>query len=342
MLNPLKLVAEATREYTRTALRNRRLISILGALDELLRRTKTARWRSDFLYRTKDVTPERAEEIVDAVFYDKRARKEVKRAIDRLGGVGGSLFWDVYLRRTWTSIMPFTDGYQSFMQLANTSLPVDGIIADWTAGSGTLLAALAVAGPERKPVALDANPRGIIATKRLFKNFFPPGGPLVAKSIDPFDPEAKLPSADGAIVHGLLMLLENDEDKVALLARFGQSLKTGGRLLLVEPKPTLQKQSLLRLWVQRVAKSAAFNRSAANEHDLALFTEVNRRMFIETEAKFSPTVELVAIAKAAGFETALVRDVLYGHFSALLLTKLPPKPKSQPVIRYHDDPEASE
>ncbi len=339
MLNPLKFVAEATREYTRTALRNRRLISILGALDALVRRTKTARWRSGFLYRTKSVTPERAEAIVDAVFYDKRARKEVKRAIDRLGGVGGSLFWDVYLRRTWNSIMPFTDGYQSLMQLANTSLPVDGTIADWTAGSGLLLAALSVAGPERKPVALDANPRGIISTKRLFKNLFPPGGPLVAKTLDPFDADASLPSADGAIVHNLLMLLDADESKVALLARFGQSLKTGGQLLLIEPKPSLQKQSLLRLWTMRVAKSAAFNRSAANEHDLALFVEVNRRFFAETETQFSPTTELVAIARAAGFETSLVRDVLYGHFTALLLTKLPPKPKREPVIRYHDDPE---
>jgi len=124
-----------------------------------------------------------------------------------------------------------------------------------------------------------------------------------------------------------------------MLTRIHQRLDDGGTLLIVEPKPSLRKQSALRHWIQRVVKSACLNDSPASEFDIALFAELQKRLFLSSEVELNSAAELVALAGKAGFAVTLVRDVLHGHFSALLLRKVPkPKFEIDPVIRYHDDP----
>ncbi|MBY0372208.1 hypothetical protein K2X33_16115, partial [bacterium] len=81
------------------------------------------------------------------------------------------------------------------------------------------------------------------------------------------------------------------------------------------------------------------NDSPITEFDIAIFAELQKRLFTSKEVILTNSSELVSLAAEAGFAVTLVRDVLHGHFSAVLLKKLPkPKAKFEPVIRYHDDP----
>jgi SAM-dependent methyltransferase len=313
----------------------------LPLLFDLLSHTKSYRWKSAFFRKGKGISTERVEAIVDGVFYDSKVRKEVKRAMDRLGGPLGAAFSDLYLRRISNSVMGFSEGFLSVIQLAHSAMPAEGQITDWNCGSGNLVSALALGSAGRKLTAVDSNPRAVIATKRAFRFFFPEKEmTLVAKQGDPLSPELSIRASQGAVAFQSLYLRESPAAQLEVLKEMAKNLVTGGQLLLIEPKPWLQKQSALRLWVHRIAKSAAESHSPMSEFELALFIEFQRRLFLELSEKVAETKDLVALAKEAGFEVVLVRDTFYGHFTSLLLTKLAPyvPPKKEPVIRYHDDP----
>jgi hypothetical protein len=341
VFSPFKLISDAASDYAHKAKQNRRLVrEDIPLLGEMLLHTKGCRWRSEFFDKSAGVHPERAQEIVDAVFYEKKARKELARAIHALGGAGSSAFWDVYLRRSLNSVLGFSEEYISLLKLAHSALPTSGTLVDWNCGTGNLASGLLLAAPERSLILADANPRAIAAAKRLLRYFFPTGGSFVTKVGDPGEPGFSTKSIDGAILTNTLWLLESDNSKVEYLQAVANHLNEDGLLLLVEPKPSLLKQSVLRLWLSRIVHSATRNYTPANEYDIALFTEIQRRLFNSAQCEISNTKELVIIARQAGFGVNLVRDVLHGHYSALVLRKLPvvKEPGFQPVIRYHDEP----
>ncbi len=341
MFSPFKLIGDAANVYAQKTKQNWRLVrEDIPRLGEMLLHTKGCRWRSEFFDKTAGVHPERAQEVVDHVFYDKKARKELKRAIDALGGGGSSAFWDVYLRRSVNSVLGFSEEYLSLLKLAHSALPDKGNLVDWNCGTGNLASALMLAAPERNLILADSNPRAIAAAKRMLKYFFPSGGNFVTKVGDPGAPGFKTDAIDGAMLTNTLFLLESDSGKVEYLKAVANHLREDGILLLVEPKPSLQKQSVLRHWLSRLVYSSARSYSPANEYDIALYTEVQRRLFCDTTTDFSTTKELVALCRQAGFAVNLVRDVLHGHYSALVLRKLPvvKEPGFEPVIRYHDEP----
>jgi SAM-dependent methyltransferase len=341
MFSPLKLLSDASSRYAEKTKQNWRLVrEDIPRLGEMLLHTKGCRWRSDYFDKSAGVHPERAQEVVDHVFYDKKARKELKRAIDALGGGGASAFWDVYLRRSVNSVLGFSEEYLGLLKLAHSALPTQGTLVDWNCGTGNLASALLLAAPERNVILADANPRAIAAAKRLLRYFFPSGGNFATKIGDPGAPGFKTDAIDGAILTNTLFLLENDNSKIECLQAVARHLREDGILLLVEPKPSLQKQSVLRHWLSRLVYSATRGYSPANEYDIALFTEVQRRLFNEATTDFSTTKELVSLCRQAGFAVNLVRDVLHGHYSALVLRKLPEvkEPAFEPVIRYHDEP----
>lgn len=340
MVSAFKYLKSAAGEYAHKVMENRRLVrDDIPKLGDLLMHTQAFRWKSEYFDRTAGADPERAAQVVESIFYDTRARREVKRAVDSLGGVDSAKFWDVYLRRSVNSVLGFSSEYLSVLQLAHSALPETGSIVDWTCGTGNLACVLQSASPERMVSAVDSNPRAIAATRRMVRGFLPQGGLYNLKQGTPFEPGFSLKPTDGAILQNALFLLESDSSKVQVLQAVGEHLRENGTLLLIEPKPTLQKQSVLRAWVQRLVDSSLHNLSPANEFDIAVFSEVQRRLLLDAPA-FSTTAQLVDIAREAGFEVTLVRDVLYGHFSALVLRKLAVVKKrgTEPVIRYHDEP----
>ncbi len=337
----LNQITALANRFAQRALQNRRLLGeSLTLLGEMLLHTKGFRWRSDFFRKGAGVDANRTQEIIDAVFYEREARKEIKRAIDRLGGPGGNAFWDLYLRRSVPSVLGFSEEYASLIQLVHSALPEDGTILDWNCSTGQLGAALALAAEKRTLFFADSNPRAIIAAKRLLKSFFPNGNSHIAKNTFPGSDELKRKQFQGAIVSNVLFLLENDAQKIEYLTQAGAVLPVGSPLVLVEPKPMLQKQSVLRLWLNRLANSAARQYSPGSEFDFAMYAEVQRRMFHSVTGSLSTTKQLVEISRQAGFEVTLVRDVLHGHYNALLLRKLPAPKKAEKeiVIRYHDEP----
>lgn len=342
MLSALKRLSGLVEQRWQSAQAERRIAtSDLPLLFELLSHTKSYRWKSAYFRKGKGVSLGRAEEVVDLVFYDAKARKEVKRAIDRMGGPGGALFWDLYLRRVVNAVMGFSDGYLSLLNLAHSALPTASQLVDWNSGTGNLAAALALGSADRKISAVDSNPRAVIATKRVLKHFFPDKEhSITAKLGDPLAKELSIPVSKGAVLMNSLFLAENESIRLEILKEIHANLQDDGVFFLVEPKPWLAKQSVLRLWVQRVAKSAAASHSPMSEFELAIFTEMQRVLFLEVASEIRDTSELVALCKTAGFEPLLVRDGFYGYFSTILLKKVPvpTAPKKEPVIRYHDEP----
>lgn len=307
----------------------------------MLSHTKSFRWKSQYFEKGQGIAVSRVEEVVDRVFYDAKARKEVKRAIERLGGAGSSLFWDLYLRRVSNTVLGFSEEHLTYLKFASGTLPKTGQITDWNCGTGNLAAGLLLAVPERKLMAIDSNPRAVIAAKRLQKHFFPEGNSAFSAKVgSPLSPELSIPVSEGAVIHNGLFLMESDSAKIEFLKEVAANLLPDGLLLLVEPKPWLQKQSVLRLWLTRMIRSAVQNHSPVSEFEIALFTEVQRRLFVEAPTRFLDTKEWIAVAKQAGFAIQLVRDAFYGHYTTLVLRKVdvPKAPKKGPVIRYHDDP----
>lgn len=339
---PLTFLKNAASQYSKISQENRRLDQEDRALlFDLLSHTKSFQWKSAYFRKGRGVSIARMEAVVDAVFYEPKARMEVRRAIDKLGGRGGRAFWDLYLRRVHNAIVGFSVETLSFLKFANSALPKQGQITDWHSGAGNLAAALSLAVPERRVLAVDSNPRAVIATKRLYRHFFPDGLSIFhAKLGSPVDPQLSIPVSQGAVLHNGLFLLETDSAKKDFLKEIAANLLNNGVFLLVEPKPGLQKQSLLRLWLLREIRSAVEAHSPVSEFEIALFVEFQRRLFLEAPSRFLGTKEWIELAKEAGFGVQLVRDIFHGQYSALLFHKIPtpPKPKKEPLIRYHDDP----
>ncbi len=331
----LRFIAKATQQYAESAVRNRRLTArALPLLTELISKTPQFRWKSEYLERNLNLSPARVDAIVDAVFYEKDFQREMKRTIQKLGGIDAPRFWDVYLRRS-DAVLTLSDAYLEYLQLVNMALPVTGHLTDLSCGSGALSASLIISAPDRQLLAMDSNPRAAIATKRVLKHVFAFGA-WDTKALDLSKPDFKLPPTDALILKDSLFLIETDEAKIQWLSHLGKFLKPGGTLLLAEPKPSLQKQGSLRAWLERVAKSATTGKYILNEFDLALFLDIQRRLFLGSAFPFSTTQELMELAKQASFEVKLVRDSLYGHYSILVLTKVE-KARKEPVIRYHGD-----
>lgn len=294
MFRGLEILRDAASDYAQKTLQNRRLVRAdIPRLGELVLHTKAFRWRSDFFEKSAGVHPSRAESVIDSVFYDVKARREVKRAIDSLGGAGSAAFWDVYLRRSVNTVMGFSEEYLSLLKLAHSALPDKGILVDWNCGTGNLASALLLAAPERTVHIVDSNPRAVMAAKRLLKYFFPQGGNFTTKVGSPGDGVLNFKNVEGALLQNALFLLEGDGARQEWLQRLADSTVDGGRVLLLEPKPSLQKQSILRLWIQRLVHSSTRNYSPANEFDIALFTEVQRRIFSSAPGSIPTTKELV-------------------------------------------------
>lgn len=338
-MNPFKNLSAAALQWARSTHAKRQMVNAEHErLGDLLLRTQGLRWKSDFLEKGTGVHPQQGEQIVDWVFYDARAKKELHRALSAKGGAFGSAFWDAYLRRSENAVLGFSDAYSDLLKHVSSTLPEQGFIVDWRCGTGTLASSLLVAAPNRLITAVDPNPRAVVATRRVAKAFFPERSPLMVKAGDPTQPEFRLHPAGGAVLFNSLFLLDT-ESKALMLEKIHERLDNDGLLLLIEPKPSLQKQSALRLWVQRIVKSACFNDSPVTEFDVALFTEYQKRVLGNKEFQLLAPSEIVALATAAGFSVVLVRDALYGQYTAITLKKLPkPKVSFEPVIRYHDDP----
>lgn len=330
-----KFIAKTTQQYAESAMRNRRISArALPMLTELISKTTQFRWRSDFLDRNLHMTPERIDTIVDGIFYDKKMQREMKRVIQKVGGIDSNRFWDVYLRRA-DAVMSLSDAYLEYLQLVNSTLPITGHITDLNCGSGALSASLIISAPDRQILAMDSNPRAAIQTKRVLKHVFALGA-WDTKALDLTNPEFKLPPTDALILKDSLFLIETTESKVQWLEHLGKFLKPGGTLLIAEPKPSLQKQSTLRAWLERIVKSSTTGKYIFNEYDVAMFLDIQRRLLLGAAFPFATTQELMEIAKLASFEVKLVRDSLYGHYSVLVLTKVE-KVRPEPIIRYHGD-----
>ncbi|MBY0371450.1 class I SAM-dependent methyltransferase, partial [bacterium] len=254
MFNPFKKLGSAALEMARTASAHRRMTREEHIrLGDLLLHTKPARWKSEALEKGLGVDASQAEKVVDWVFYDGRAKKELSRVLDGRGGVFSAPFWDTYLRRSENAVLGFSDGYAELLKLVSSSLPEQGLITDWKCGTGTLAASLWLAAPNRLITAIDPNPRAVVATRRLSKSFFPDNNPLMVKAGDPTNLRIH-PAAGAVLMNGLFLL--DTEAKVQMLSLIHERLDVGAPLLLVEPKPTLSRQSALRLWIHRVVKSA--------------------------------------------------------------------------------------
>ncbi len=342
MIAPFKFLSERASEYAKATAEKRRIAQAhLPRLFDLLVGTKSFHWKSAYFRKGQGVHVERVEAVVDAVFYDAKARKEVKLALDRLGGPGSNRFWDLYLRRIANGIIGFSEEQLSLLKLASQHLPKQGRITDWTCGSGDLAASLLLGARERTLMAIDSNPRAVIAAKRLAKHFFNDGSvSFAAKLGNPLSPQLSIPVSQGAIVQNGLFLIESDSVKHAFLKEVGANLLADGTLLLVEPKPWLQKQSVLRLWLTRIIKNAAEASSPMTEFEIALFVEFHRRLYLGAPTRFLDTKEWIELCKVSGFSVQLVREAFHGHYSVLVLKKveIPKPPKKSPVIRYHDEP----
>ena len=276
------------------------------------------------LSSNKVLTIDRAIELVDRVIFDPTLRSNMLVFLRRLGGIQSDDMWDAYLT-AYDLVLNYDDGYRDLMNSARKSLPTEGLIHDYGAGTGNFSLFLLKQSKDLKVSLFDFSQVALsLAKKKLQEGDFAGRVSLHHEDLKLVAPPSfgAKELADGAVLNNVLYTLPW-KNKIHLLRRIFNDLKPGGTLFYSDPKMALQKsRSTLIGFLKDIAQCAVANGSPVTEAQLALLTSIHHQILTATTLHFTPVESILDLAVSMGFEhVKTLKDSQHGQTEGLILRK---------------------
>ena len=274
---------------------------------------RTALWESHFFSPTKVASVGKATSVIERVFSEAAAQRELARVIRGKGGLQSPALWDLYFA-SYDRVVAFSDGYLRLLKSAHAMIPAKGVILDCGSGTGNFASSLLSASNGRKLVAIDISSQGLALARAKLELIDPTGRTFEIRreSLERALGRRK-GYADGAVLNNVLYSLGGRERKRVLRGIF-QALRPGGALYLCDPQLGIQESKKgLKQFLKRIAADAVLNSSPMTELDLALVAYLNREL-VSTERKGRPFLaeeEISALVRSCGFQELRCESAYY-------------------------------